>query len=119
LVDDPLDNLRRITDRLSQYGCPLIMNTIYDPTEGSDTLGQQIGLSTGYRSAFDDLNEGIRETARAKGLLLSDLHKLFAGHGISSPQTWIVAGIEPNHAGATAIAAHWFQMYSSAKENRG
>src|SRR5262245_38110219 len=51
LVDDPLDNLRRITDRLSHFGCPLIMNTIYDPTEGSDTLGQEIGLSTGYRSA--------------------------------------------------------------------
>ncbi len=116
LVDLPLSRLRLIADRLSEYGCPVIMNTIYDPTDGDDSLGQDLGITSSFRLAFHELNDGIRAIARRKGFLISDLHRLFAGHGINSDNSWIVGQIEPNYAGATAIANRWYDLWEGMKE---
>ena len=62
------------------------------------------------RLAFYELNDGIRQIARYNGFILSDLHALFAGHGVASDEPWIVCDIEPNHAGATAISQHWHKL---------
>jgi len=114
LVDGPLSRLDQITSSLSLYSCPIIINTIYDPTDGDDAIGEQIGLPRVMRLAFFELNDGIRALARRKGLILSDLHTLFTGHGPRSKECWIVANIEPNLAGATAIASQWFRLYSES-----
>ncbi len=113
LIERPLSNLNRITDTLMEWRCPVIMNTIYDPTHGNDALGDSLGISPSLRLAFYELNEGIRAIARSKDFLLADLHALFSGHGIDSAESWIVVQIEPNLLGATAIARLWFELLLS------
>jgi lysophospholipase L1-like esterase len=113
LVELPLTRLGLIAEKLAQFGCPAIMNTIYDPTDGDDSLGKDLGITGSFRLAFHELNDGIRDIARRKGFLLSDLHRLFVGHGINSDQTWIVGQIEPNFAGARAIAYQWYDLWKA------
>ena len=110
----PLRNLERIAATLRTYACPVIVNTVYDPTDGSDLLAEELTLPPEMRLAFNELNDGIRALARANGFLLSDLEVLFAGHGARSAETWIVLDIEPNHAGATVIARHWYTLFTAA-----
>ena len=117
LVTEPLCRLSAIADRLTQYGCPVLLNTVYDPTDGDDGVGESLGLSTRFREPFNELNEGIRALAGRPKFILSDLRALFHGHGINAPETWIVSGIEPNHPGATAIARHWRHLYLNAPAN--
>src|SRR5688500_17265990 len=58
LVGRPLDNLNRIADNLRRWTCPVIINTIYDPTDGNDALGQSFGIGPSYRLVFYELNGG-------------------------------------------------------------
>jgi lysophospholipase L1-like esterase len=108
---EPLANLERISDRLAAFGCPVLLSTVYDPTDGDDSLIASFGMTQPARAAFVALNEGIRALARRRGFLLSDLEALFHGHGAAAPDPWIVSHIEPNLAGATAIARHWHGLY--------
>lgn len=101
----------QIAARLKTLGCPVIMNTIYDPSDGNDYLADVIGISPEARKGFTLLNAGIKEVAARYGFLISDLHELFRGHGITSLDPWIVQQIEPNYAGATAIAREWNRLY--------
>ncbi len=107
VASEPLGNLEQIAARLAAFGCPVIVNAIYDPTDGDDSLIASYGMTQQARTAFNTLNDGIRALARRHGFLLSDLETLFHGHGAASLQPWIVMQIEPNLAGATAIARHW------------
>lgn len=109
-----LANLSRITVHLAQFHCPVILNTIYDPTGGDDTLFAQIGVPPPARQAFDALNGGMKMLAQTPNFLLSDLETLFHGHGLQSREAWFVMNIEPNYAGATAIARHWFQLFRTS-----
>jgi lysophospholipase L1-like esterase len=110
VTQTPLDNLTLIAERLAAFRCPAILNTVYDPTDGADSFAALLGLPPEARRAFRALNVGIRALARQHGFLLSDLELLFSGHGIASEQTWVVHEIEPNLAGATAIARHWYDL---------
>jgi lysophospholipase L1-like esterase len=107
----PFDNLRVIAGRLAEYRCPVLMNTIYDPTDGMDSLAVHLGIPAKFRPAFEALNDGIRALAAQCGFILADLQTLFAGHGMISMQPWITRYIEPNYDGATAIARHWHELY--------
>lgn len=111
----PLANLEQIAARLATFGCPVLLNTVYDPTDGDDTLLGLFGLGASAtaqaRKAYNALNDGIRQLAHRHGFRLSDLETLFHGHGVASPDTWIVGQIEPNLAGATTIANHWHTLY--------
>lgn len=109
-----LDNLRRIADRLSAYGCPVILNTIYDPTDGADALADRLGVPPSWRTIYNQVNDGIHALAQEHGFLLGDLEALFHGHGITSPEPWFVMEIEPDLAGATAIAHEWYRLYHAA-----
>lgn len=109
-----LENLRHITARLAEFRCAVILNTIYDPTDGDDALASEYGLSAEARQTYDALNTGIKDLARQHGFLCADLETLFSGHGIRSRETWITQMIEPNYAGATAIARHWFALCRDA-----
>ena len=113
---EPLANLERIADKLGAFACPIIINTIYDPTDGDNALLGAFGLAASAaehaRTAFNALNNGIRALAARRGFLLSDLEALFHGHGALSADPWIVSHIEPGLAGATAIAQHWHALYT-------
>lgn len=114
MIRVPVNNLYRIITHLQQYRCPIILSTIYDPTDGDDDLSWEVGVEVEFRAAYTAINEGIRALAHEHGIILADLQKLFRGHGIRSAEPWYVAHIEPNLAGATAIAKHWNELYLSA-----
>jgi lysophospholipase L1-like esterase len=107
----PLHNLARIAQRLTAFACPVIINTIYDPTDGDDSLAADLGIPRQWRAVYDRINRSIRDLARQHGFLLADLETLFHGHGLRSADPWYVQQIEPNYAGATAIAHHWLSLY--------
>ena len=113
-VSEILDNISAITESLGRLGGTVILNTVYDPTDGDDELGErELGLPRSLRPSYNALNDGIKEVAARHDFLLSDLEALFHGHGIGSAEPWIVQLIEPNLAGATAIAAHWEELLRS------
>jgi lysophospholipase L1-like esterase len=113
-----LRRLREITRRIDSLGARLVINTVYDPSDGDDEVGRrELGLSrlatVALRRRLNGLNDGIRTLAAEQGFLLADLERLFHGHGVASDEPWFVQVIEPNLAGATAIAAHWYELLRS------
>lgn len=105
------DAIEEIVRELERFACPVILNTVYDPSDGDDRLGAQFGISPALRKPYTELNDRIRRIARDRGLLLSDLERLFHGHGVASRDPWFVQVIEPNLKGATAIAEHWHELH--------
>jgi hypothetical protein len=98
----------------------VVINTIYDPSDGDNELGRrELGLSRlatiELRRRLNAVNRGIAKLARERGFLLADLERLFHGHGITSNQPWFVQVIEPNLAGASAVAEHWYQLLTSQR----
>jgi lysophospholipase L1-like esterase len=113
-----LRRLRQIAERIEPLGGRVVINTIYDPSDGDDAIGRrELGLSwlaaIELRRRLSALNQGIAKLAGEHGFLLADLELLFHGHGIASPDPWFVEVIEPNLAGATAIAVHWHQLLTA------
>jgi hypothetical protein len=113
--DTILRQLDQIAGRIQPLGARVILNTIYDPSDGDDDLGpRELGLSRPetieLRRRLDVVNVGIRTLASAHGFLLGDLERLFRGHGLASDEPWFVQVIEPNLAGATAIAEDWYEL---------
>ena len=109
-ADTILTNLERICGVIDRFGATVIISTVYDPTDGDDSLSSEIGLPVELRGRYNAVNNGIRELASRRGYLLADLEQLFHGHGIRADQTWYTRIIEPNLAGATAIAEHWYEL---------
>jgi lysophospholipase L1-like esterase len=108
-------NLETIAQRLDRLGATVILNTVYDPTDGDDEVARRrMGIPPEARIGFNAMNQGIRDVAERHGFLLGDLEQLFRGHGIASAEPWFVLEIEPNLAGATATAAHWYGLLRSA-----
>jgi lysophospholipase L1-like esterase len=110
--------LHQIAERIQPLGARVVINTIYDPSDGNNDVGRrELGLSRlatiALRRRLNAVNHGIRELARDRGFLLADLEQLFHGHGVASDEPWFVQVIEPNLAGATAIAEHWHQLLAS------
>lgn len=114
-----LGRLDEIADRLQVLGARVIVNTVYDPSDGDNDVGRrELGLSRlatlELRRRLNALNSGIRKLAAQRGFLLADLERLFHGHGVASEDPWFVLVIEPNLAGATAIAEHWHELLGAA-----
>jgi lysophospholipase L1-like esterase len=110
-----LRRLRLIADRIETLGTRVVVNTIYDPSDGDNDVGRrELGLSRlatiSLRRRLNAVNGGIAKLARERGFLLADLERLFHGHGVASTEPWFVQVIEPNLAGATAIAEHWYEL---------
>jgi len=103
-----LDRLQRIAQRIEPLGARVVLNTIYDPSDGDDQLGRrELGLSSPamieLRQRLNAVNRGIRELAAEHDFLLADIERPFHGHGVAADDTWYVQVIEPNLAGATAM----------------
>jgi hypothetical protein len=110
-----LRRLHQIAQRIEPLGGRVVVNTIYDPSDGDNDVGRrELGLSwlgtIELRRRMNAVNSGIAKLARDRGFLLADLERLFHGHGVASDEPWFVQLIEPNLAGATAIAEHWYEL---------
>jgi lysophospholipase L1-like esterase len=117
-----LRRLHEIARRIEPLGARIVVNTIYDPSDGDTGVGRrELGLSwlaaIELRRRLAAVNGGIAKLARDRGLLLADLERLFHGHGIASNEPWFVHVIEPNLAGATAIAEHWYELLTSPENH--
>jgi lysophospholipase L1-like esterase len=118
LPDATLDRLHRIAQRLEALGARVVVSTLYDPSDGDDEVGRrELGLPppaiSELRQRLDAVNRGIVELAAEHGFLLADIERLFHGHGVASDDAWYVQVIEPNLAGATAIAEHWYELLTA------
>jgi lysophospholipase L1-like esterase len=121
LGDRPRAILRRlhlIAERIQPLGARVVLNTIYDPSDGDNDVGRrELGLSRmatiALRRRLNAVNGGIARLAGEHGFLVADLERLFHGHGVVSNEPWFVQVIEPNLAGATAIAEHWYELLTS------
>jgi lysophospholipase L1-like esterase len=114
-----LGQLHEIARRILPLGARVVINTIYDPSDGDNDLGpSELGLSRlatrELRRRLNAVNRSIKRLADEHGYLLADLELLFHGHGLRSQEPWFVQVIEPNLAGATAIAEHWHELLSSS-----
>jgi lysophospholipase L1-like esterase len=110
--------LHQIAHQIQPLGSRVVVNTIYDPSDGDNDVGRrELGLSRlaaiELRRRLNAVNAGIRKLAGEHGFLLADLEWLFHGHGVASNEPWFVQIIEPNLAGATAIAEHWHELLTS------
>jgi lysophospholipase L1-like esterase len=117
-----LRRVHQIAARIQPLGARVIINTVYDPSDGDNDLGRrELGLSRlatiELRRRLNALNGGIGKLAHEHGFLLADLERLFHGHGLASDEPWYVQVIEPNLAGATAIAEHWYELLTAARPN--
>ncbi len=113
-----LRRLHQIAERIEPLGARVIVNTIYDPSDGDNDVGRrELGLSRlatlALRRRLNAVNSGLVRLARQHGFLLADLERIFHGHGVASTEPWFVNVIEPNLAGATAIAEHWCELLRS------
>jgi hypothetical protein len=84
-----LRRLHEIAQRIEPLGSRVVVNTIYDPSDGDDEVGRrELGLSelelSELRQRLRSLNRGIAELAAEHGFLLADLERLFHGHGVAS-----------------------------------
>jgi len=119
-----LGRLHEIAERLEPLGARVVVNIVYDPSDGDDELGRrELGLPedaiTELRRRLSAVNGGIAELAAEHGFLLADIERLFHGHGIASEDPWYVQVIEPNLAGATAIAEHWHELLTTSDHDPG
>jgi lysophospholipase L1-like esterase len=110
-----LHRLQQIAVRIQPLGARVVINTIYDPSDGDNEVGRrELGLSRlatiELRPRLNPVNRGIANLAGDHGFLLADLERLFHRHGITSNDPWFVQVIEPNLAGAAAIAEHWYEL---------
>jgi lysophospholipase L1-like esterase len=113
-----LRRLHQIAWRIETRGARVIVNTIYDPSDGDNDVGRrELRLSRLatilLRRRLNAVNDGIGTLADEHGFLLGDLERLFHGHGVASDEPWLVQVIEPNLAGATAIADNWYELLTS------
>ena len=113
-----LRRLHQIAHRIQRLDARVVVNTIYDPSDGDDDVGRrELGLSRlatiELRRRLNAVNAAIRKLAGEYGFLLADLEWLFHGHGVASNEPWFVQIIEPNLAGATAIAEHWHELLTA------
>jgi lysophospholipase L1-like esterase len=107
---------------LSEPGAPLLLGTIYDPSDGSgDTRRLNLLPWPGAVSWIHRFNDTLRDLAAIDNVELVDLHALFQGHGLATGdnpaqpdprpanrELYYCGVIEPNAWGASAIRAGWW-----------
>lgn len=113
-----LRRLDQIAERIQPLGARVVVNTVYDPSDGDNNVGRrELGLSRlatiELRRRLNAVNRGIAKLAGEHRFLVADLAWLFHGHGVASSEPWFVQVIEPNLAGASAIAEHWYELLRS------
>ena len=93
--------------------CDIILNTIYDPTDGSGQLDAELDVS-GLLNWLYECNSIIQTIAGETGCLLADLYQHFEGHGLAEGEAsqrwfWDESMIEPNALGASETRRIWLE----------
>jgi lysophospholipase L1-like esterase len=115
-----LSRLRTLMDPQA----PIVLGTIYDPSDGSgDTAAFDLPPWPEAVAHIRACNEGLRDLACAHDVLVADLHDRFMGHGIEAGDPgqlaaqpinralWYCLVVEPNAWGASEVrAAFWDQL---------
>jgi hypothetical protein len=102
-----LRRLHQIARRIQPFGGRVVINTVYDPSDGDNDLGRhELGLS---RLAAIELRRRLNAVNRG-------LERLFRAHGVAANEPWFVEVIEPTLAGATATAEYWYELLNVAIE---
>ena len=104
---------------------PVVVGTVYDPSDGSSDAGR-VGLPpwTDVVDVLAELNAGLRAAADGHGARIAEIHDQFLGHGLragnpgqSDPRPadrslWYCRVIEPNAWGADAVrASFWHALH--------
>jgi lysophospholipase L1-like esterase len=111
-----------LTREMSEPNAPILLGTIYDPSDGSgDTARLNLLPWPGALAWIHRFNDTLRELAAQNDALLVDLHSLFFGHGLATGHSpaqpdprpanrdlYYCGVIEPNAWGASAIRAAWW-----------
>jgi lysophospholipase L1-like esterase len=119
-VGEHADIVLRTLRAKSTPTTPIVVTTVYDPTDGTGDLG-----AAGFPpwpeglAVLDRLNATLRAAAQRHGALVADVHARFLGHGltvgdVTQPdprpeprELWYCGTIEPNAWGAIAIRDAW------------
>jgi lysophospholipase L1-like esterase len=94
----------------------MIVNTIYDPSDGTGKIpGVFDDRDTLPLDILDRMNDHIRALAvGTPGVLLGDVHARFLGHGVSAAENdrwyWRRSLIEPNARGASEVRLLWLSL---------
>ena len=114
--------------QMSEPNAPLLIGTIYDPSDGTgDTTRLDILPWPGALASIHGFNQTLRELAAENNAILVDLHAAFQGHGLASGENpaqpdprpanrnlYYCGVIEPNAWGASAIRAAWWEALVNA-----
>jgi hypothetical protein len=97
----------------------LVLNTVYDPTDGTGVLRGADDLGRLPIHLLDRFNDVVRSVAaRTDGAVLADIHRRFLGHGIREDfaEGWYWRGsvIEPGFRGASEIRRLWLEVIDAA-----
>ena len=106
---------------------PILMATVYDPSDGSGDAGR-LGLPPWPEALalLAELNRGLRTLAEDYQALVADVHARFLGHGLAAGDPaqpaarpsdrglWYCDLIEPNAWGASAIRATFWATLERA-----
>src|SRR5918998_1447770 len=121
-VGQALVRLRRI---LRQPSDPVIVGTVYDPSDGTgDALRMGLPPWPQVVDVLAELNAKLRGVAAEHGARVADIHNHFLGHGLRvgdpaqgdprppNQNLWFCNVIEPNAWGASAVrAAFWDALH--------
>jgi lysophospholipase L1-like esterase len=66
-ADRIIENYKKIAVIFVGYGCPVIVNTVYDPSGGSDDLVKRMGIAPQWRETYNRLNAFIRSLPETMG----------------------------------------------------
>ncbi len=108
-------------------GAPIVLTTIYDPSDGTgDTGALQILPWPGALAWIHAFNETLRSLSREFDTLLGDAHATFQGHGLlagnpaqteprpANRDLFYCGVIEPNAWGASALRGLWWETLQTA-----
>jgi lysophospholipase L1-like esterase len=108
-------------------GAPILVGTIYDPSDGTgDAERLGIGSWPDAVAWIAQFNETLRALASEHGAFVADIHGRFLGHGLRAGQPaqadprpadrnlWYCGVIEPNAWGAGAIRAVFWELLEQA-----
>ena len=120
-VRDRLDVVLPRVARLAVPGAPLLLGTVYDPSDGTADASS-VGLPPwpDVVQVLAELNEMLRQAADRHGARVAEIHARFLGHGLQAGNPaqglarpddrnlWYCSVIEPNAWGADQVrAAFW------------
>jgi hypothetical protein len=115
--------LTRLARLMNSTDDPIILGTVYDPSDGHADGAARLGLSP-WPEVLDvlaELNDGLRAVAGQHRARIAEIHDRFLGHGLAignpaQPEPrprnrglWYCNILEPNAWGADAVRASFWQ----------